>query len=563
VITDTAVQSAIDIFQQSPVEAESTVAYESAGNVLIIANSLKVEQLLVQLSNNLHPAILFTDQCRPKLANTLQKANIPYLNQVENIEIQGFMGQFHVTADYQFDDNLMSSKQVQDNQNSHGEHEPCEGKFLLIHQLAEVVFDLVVDLQPLPAINVALPPPGYFSIVNHSEQLDQVLQDLSDWIGVFDKPKYYDYIVERCAHSANSIIGCTQCIEHCPTQAIESHNGQIVVDPYLCQGCGDCATICPSGAMVYRYPSVNQLQDQLRKGLDAYYRAGGVEPVLLLYSQESASDWLQDNRHKLPAGTIPCAVESIAAYGLDTWLAALAYGASSIVLLSTNDDLPVSMMLLDQQIAILNTILQGIGITTCHVQRCASDQLDNITLKYLQLSSRATFSGIEDKRRMIRLAVEFLQQGYSELPAFQTLPENAMFGEVVVNSERCTLCMSCVSICPQGALLSGDSLPQLKFLELNCVQCGLCENACPESVISLNPRYIYDDKLARTPRLLHEDEVIACVHCGKPFIGAQMLASMFEKMADHPMYQGSQCSLLQMCGDCRVIALHSKQTEKN
>ncbi len=557
-MTSTAVQSAIDVFQQSPVTAESTVAYESAGNVLIIANSQQVEQLLLQLSETLHPAILFTDQCRPKLAITLQKAEIPYLNEVGNIEIQGFMGQFHVTADYSFDNNSQTN-QAQEKQ---GEHESTEGQFLLNHQLSEVAFDLIVDLQPLPAMTTSLPPPGYFSIANNPQQLDQLLESLPDWIGVFDKPKYYDYIAERCAHSANHIVGCSQCIEHCPTQAIQSINDHIVVDPYLCQGCGDCATTCPSGAMVYRYPPVEQMQNQLRKGLDAYYHAGGVKPVLLLYSQENASGWLQDNRHKLPAAAIPCAVESIAAYGLDTWLAALAYGASSIILLSTDDDLPVSMVLVDQQISILDAILQGLGITVCPVQRCTTETLVNITLAPLQLNHRATFSGIEDKRRMIRLAVEFLQQDYPALPRHQALPDNALFGEVVVNSDRCTLCMSCVSICPQGALLSGDGLPQLKFLEINCVQCGLCENACPESVISLNPRYIYDDELARTPRLLHEDEVIACVHCGKPFIGAQMLASMFEKMADHPMYQGSQRSLLQMCGDCRVIALHSKQTEK-
>jgi ferredoxin len=164
---------------------------------------------------------------------------------------------------------------------------------------------------------------------------------------------------------------------------------------------------------------------------------------------------------------------------------------------------------------------------------------------------------------MIRLAVDFLQEDNPDQSSVQALPDNALFGEVVVNGEQCTLCMSCVSICPQGALLSSDGLPQLKFMETNCVQCGLCENACPESVISLNPRYVYDNELNRTSRLLHEDEVIACVQCGKPFIGAQMLASMFDKMANHPMYQGSQRSLLQMCGDCRVIALHDQQTQNN
>jgi ferredoxin len=561
-MTNVAVQAAMQVFQQSIVDAESTVAYESAGNLLIIATSQQIEQLLPKLSERLHPAILFTDQCRPKLAATLLKADIPYINQVGNIQIKGYMGQFHIVADYQFDDDVLSDNQNQDQQNNDGEKEPSEGQFLSIHQLADVVFDLIVDLQPQPAITVDLPPPGYFYIADNSKQLEQLLEELSDWIGVFDKPKYYEHLSDRCVHSANRITGCTQCIDRCPTQAIQSSNGSIEVNPYLCQGCGDCVTTCPSGAMVYRYPSVEQLHNQLRKGLDAYYHADGIKPVVLFYSQENKNtvDWLQQHVDKLPEGTIPCAVESIAAYGLDTWLVTLAYGASSLILLSTDDDLAISMTLVDQQIAIFEAILQGMGITDCLLRRCTIETLPDITLAHLQLGRRATFAGVEDKRRMIRLAIDFLVDDNVNQPDVQALPDNALFGEVVVNGERCTLCMSCVSICPQAALLSGDGLPQLKFIETNCVQCGLCENACPESVISLHPRYLYDNELNRTPRMLHEDEVIACVQCGKPFIGAQMLASMFEKMADHPMYQGSQRSLLQMCGDCRVLALHSKQT---
>jgi ferredoxin len=84
-------------------------------------------------------------------------------------------------------------------------------------------------------------------------------------------------------------------------------------------------------------------------------------------------------------------------------------------------------------------------------------------------------------------------------------------------------------------------------------------NGCPEKALQLNPRYLYDDIAVRETRVLHEDEVVACVQCGKPFAGAGMLQAMFEKLGDHPMYQGSNKSLLQMCSDCRVIALHQQQ----
>ncbi|HFD11445.1 MAG TPA: 4Fe-4S dicluster domain-containing protein [Crenotrichaceae bacterium] len=545
--TDAAVQAALDIFHTTPTTSEATVSYESSGRLLIIAKTSQVIPLLDTLPDALQPTLLCTEQCGSELDARLSNADIPYLDNVKNVQISGFLGQFHANADYQIQAHRRIDKK----------------NFLPEYKLTEVVFDLVVDLQKIPAISSTIAPPGYFSLSANNQDFNKIIEDLPEWIGVFDKPKYFGFLSERCAHSANSIVGCKQCIDHCPTDAITSINGQITIEPGLCQGCGDCATTCPAGAMVYRYPSVKTIQNQLRLGLHAFYQAGGSRPVLLFYNQESSSNWLVQNNHLLPPETIPCAVESLTAYGLDTWLAALIYGASSILLLSTENDLPVSAQLLDQQISILDTLLQGIGITECPVQTCTPESISMLTPAYLELDHRAHYDGIEDKRRMIRLALDFLRQTYHPIANHQPLPEHALFGEIAVDHDNCTLCMSCVSACPQGALLNSNGLPQLNFLEINCVQCSLCETTCPESAISLNPRYLYDSDLAQTPRRLHEDEVVACVQCGEPYIGSQMLASMFTKMADHPMYQGSQRSLLQMCSDCRVIALHSKQIHKH
>ena len=47
-------------------------------------------------------------------------------------------------------------------------------------------------------------------------------------------------------------------------------------------------------------------------------------------------------------------------------------------------------------------------------------------------------------------------------------------GQVLVDANKCTLCLSCVSACPASALLDNPDRPQLRFTEKNCVQCGLC-----------------------------------------------------------------------------------------
>src|SRR4029453_7395324 len=64
------------------------------------------------------------------------------------------------------------------------------------------------------------------------------------------------------------------------------------------------------------------------------------------------------------------------------------------------------------------------------------------------------------------------------------------FGRVVVDAERCTLCLACVGACPASALQDNLERPQLRFIEKNCVLCGLCERTCPEDAITLESRLL-------------------------------------------------------------------------
>ena len=82
----------------------------------------------------------------------------------------------------------------------------------------------------------------------------------------------------------------------------------------------------------------------------------------------------------------------------------------------------------------------------------------------------------------------------------------APFGSLLVDTATCTMCLSCVGACPEGALLDNPERPQLRFIEKNCVQCGLCATTCPEDAITLQPRlWLADDGKARkAARVLHE-----------------------------------------------------------
>jgi ferredoxin len=55
-----------------------------------------------------------------------------------------------------------------------------------------------------------------------------------------------------------------------------------------------------------------------------------------------------------------------------------------------------------------------------------------------------------------------------------------------VRAEGCTMCRSCVNICPVHAFKLDDEKHTLEFRYMSCVACGMCEKACPENVITLH-----------------------------------------------------------------------------
>jgi ferredoxin len=109
--------------------------------------------------------------------------------------------------------------------------------------------------------------------------------------------------------------------------------------------------------------------------------------------------------------------------------------------------------------------------------------------------------------------------------------------------------------------MDGVDRPLLKFVERNCVQCGLCEATCPESAIELVPRLLLGAP-AREARQLNETQPFHCIRCEKPFGTKQMIDAMLGRLGAHGMFSRPEAlRRLQMCGDCRVIDMMSAKGE--
>jgi ferredoxin len=289
-----------------------------------------------------------------------------------------------------------------------------------------------------------------------------------------------------------------------------------------------------------------------------YRKAGGSQPDLLIYDDNGESA-LRDNAGRLPDNVIPVPVEEIGSVGMDSWLSALAYGAGSIALLITNDTPESILAGFRHHLSVVHSMLDGMGYSDDRLRLIELNEdntllIGNTEEKPLDNNLTAGFESFE-KHRMIRLALNHLYQHAPDPQELTVLPEGSSFGEIQVDRNTCTLCMSCVAICPVQALQHDVEQLKLSFLESNCVQCGLCRNACPEGSITLASRYICDDALASEPRLLNEDTTFCCVACGKPFISKRMFDRITQKLAaagDWDVSDEVTPDWLQMCGDCRV-----------
>ncbi len=520
-------------------EPVAGVTYVSRGNLLVVAgpDATRARAASARLAPHLHVTLLESQ--------AVPAACTAWSGRIESLT--GYLGEFTATiAGLQLPGEARSASAV-----------PAK-------------FDLVLDFSTDALFAMRQPPQGYFRAPESEGALDAVIAELRESVGEFDKPRFFAYRENICAHSRSAIEGCSACIEICSTQAISPAGDHVKVDPHLCMGCGACATVCPSGAMGYQFPRVADRGAQMKQLLSAYRGAGGVDACIVFHNGTDGRDLLavaEVSEVDLPVRALPLESWHVASTGLDLLLPAIAFGASNVVVLSAGSEDAQYIEALRHQMAIGQAMLSQLGYTGTHFAVIEAHDPESLARGFAALAPAArpaqpaSFLLSNDKRTAIEFAVEHLLK-YAPTPVeVIALPQGSPYGEILVDQAKCTMCMACVGACPESALMDGVDKPLIRFLERNCVQCGLCEATCPEDAITLAPRLLLTPAV-REARVLNETQPFHCVSCNKPFGTRQMVDAMMGRLAGHSMFaQGGALKRLQMCADCRVVDMMSAKNE--
>lgn len=405
------------------------------------------------------------------------------------------------------------------------------------------LFDLVLDLYNEPLIEHEVPPLGYARCRQGKDNPVAKLERLEKLVGEVNKPRYFNFDEQRCAHDRLELGGCRRCLEACPAGAIASDKEGIRIDPYLCRGCGSCALVCPTGAASYAKPtpkvSLRHIADRLdsaEKGIDA--------PVLLIKASSSAIT--------LPEEVAALEVTAVGSIGMELWLAALALGASRVVILRSGLLPPTTDRLLGQQVELARRLLKSAGQAPERIRLVNDPQhVDWQGMSNSWSPMRlGDLSGYKEKRQLLLAALGHIAD-QQEMKG-ESMP-GVPFGRIGLHVSACTLCHACSRICPTAALRQRDG--GLALNDADCVQCGLCVAACPENALTADPGIYPDTLVDGGEHLLKANtEAFHCVQCGKAFSSRALVEGSIAHVSSHPMFQGEGIALLKMCTECRQKA---------
>lgn len=517
----------------------ATVSYQSQGRLLLVGPEDRIRRAASLLPAGVKPTLLVTEAVHDAEAADLEAifdatASLAALT-LREPSLTGYLGQFQLTG-------------------LNGQGERVNLAALCFPKQATVGsasrFDLVADLGRAPLFALERPPVGYLHLAD-DQGLAERLAELCALTGIFDKPRYFRLDPEACAFTARGVPGCSRCLDVCPTDALKPINGRIQIDPHLCQGFGSCASACPTGAIAYHQPDANTSGDYLFRLLKHYREAGGDAPQLLI-AGESEREWVEAELTRLPANWLSVWVEESASLGIESWFAALAYGASA-VRIALGDDAPESVRaLVERELASAAVLLAGAGLAADRIALFNPDaeQDKPISCEPAVALLEKPLKG--EKRENLFAAFDALWLANEGSREPLAVPHGAPYGSVELKEADCTLCMGCVAVCPSRALHAVGHAPGLNFIEQDCIQCGMCEKACPEQAIVLTPRLQPVPEARRAVQSLKAEEAACCIRCSKAFAPASMIRRIQQKLAGHSHFQNEAAQRLLMCEECRV-----------
>ncbi len=415
----------------------------------------------------------------------------------------------------------------------------CERGAIDLHRITEkgVILDEIIVKRDIRDILPEFP----FDIYVHDE-----LEGLFKKIGTFSIEEGIIHNVEYCSFDPRLKVGCKRCISFCKNNAIKTDEKGIRIEYESCIECGNCVSACPTGGM-----ELSRFRDEsfLRyfKGLKVRKKR-----IVIGHEKELRDLWWKslDLRFK-----DTFFLEHPNPFSLNHFhfLVLFGSGFNRIFILKEDEKLESEPPIF-KEISFFNELIKKIKGDEGYVSILNRKGLIKRFKEDDEKGKESPFgllsTPFEGRRGAFR---EMLKTVFSKIQKPRERIETDVFSGLSL-SDSCSLCLSCLNVCYQGALKTNEKELSISFTEINCTNCRACLEICPENAISLDEGLFLSRDIFKEKVLLR-DEPVKCKRCGKVFSNKRSFEKAIGILKKSGIYDQRMLSALYLCEDCRVRSM--------
>ncbi len=392
---------------------------------------------------------------------------------------------------------------------------------------------------------------GVYSVADFQNP-KALLQTLQDNLGDYHFKEMIAYREDYCQYHHRRERYCAKCAEVCPTFGIteNGHLMELVFSHVDCVHCGACVGVCPTNCLEYEELPKEAFNEILEFYQHTRVFLCSLQDYIALSSQEFI----------LPENILPLILPNLLMLNENDLLSIIQTSGNALFVFGESLSAPMQFINhITQQIYKKDAIILINKESLGHLASLATSSLELEVYLYKNRTHKPFRESFAQrlqfmiKERDYGLARSIVQEG--ENPVF--------YGNINVDSDKCTLCLSCVGACNVNALFARSDDFSLRFNASLCTTCGYCVTSCPENVIELHRDGLELNAQYFKSREIAKDAPFLCVECGEAFSTKKSIEKVVSMLGASFQSDPRKLRTLQCCPNCKVKVMFGASGVQN